>query len=101
MVTIQITAAQLFLAMTARTQSVHRLAPLVPSVLSLLSASTPSWVNLKVAHEAASRGLLHLLHAAGAPASHLRHPLLMDSIVGTIPRHFRSPSLQTDAAVWM
>lgn len=85
---VQITGAQLFLAMTTKTQSVNRLAPLVPSILCLLSASTPTWVNLKVAHEAAARGLLNMIHAAYDPATRLRHPLLLDTLFGMLSVSF-------------
>jgi hypothetical protein len=80
---MQITAAKLFLVMTTRTQSVHRLATLIHPTLILLSSSYPTWVNMKVAHEAAARGLLNMLHGAEHPATRSRHPILLDTLAGT------------------
>jgi hypothetical protein len=79
---MQITAAKLFLVMTTRTQSVHRLATLIHPTLILLSSSYPTWVNMKVAHEAAARGLLNMLHGAENPVTRSRHPILLDTLAG-------------------
>lgn len=78
---VQITAAELFFHMAALRTTTVRLSAVVPAALSLLSTPGPLWSNTAAAHASIAGGLLRLIQSALVPASRIRHPELLKTIL--------------------
>lgn len=67
--------------MAALRTTTVRLSAVVPAALSLLSTHGPLWSNTAAAHASIAGGLLRLIQSALAPASRIRHPELLKTLL--------------------
>jgi hypothetical protein len=81
---VQLTAADLFRAMSTVPGAAPRLATVVPAALALLSSRTPAWAHMHVARESTASALLNLIHSALRPDIRIKHPGLLDAVIAPL-----------------